>query len=129
MPHELSQYGEAPHPMLPVGFSCSRSMAGRSSRVTVAGELDIATVAQLDRELRGAENDATAVVLDLRGLDFIDCIAARLLLATNRRIVDAGGRLIIVRGSGMVDWFFSLIGIDRLLELVDQPPSHLGEAA
>ena len=103
-------------------FSCRRLPAGSSVRVTVSGELDILTVPRLDRELRRAQAVARSIVLDLRGLDFVDSSGAHLLLAAQRRIRDAGGRLVIVRGPDEVDWFFTLVGLDRVLDLVDCPP-------
>lgn len=123
MPDELVLFDEPRRPRLP-GFSCVRSKVGEMWRVTVGGELDIATVPELDRSLRGAEIEAGAVVLDLRALELMDANAAQLLVDADRRIARAGGRLIVVRGSAMVDWFLALIGVDRLLELVDRPPAQ-----
>jgi anti-sigma B factor antagonist len=99
-------------------------LAGSSehaSHVAVTGELDIAAVPQLDRALRRAAADCALVVLDLRELEFIDSSGAHLLLAADRRIRRAGGRLVVVRGGADVEWFFALIGLDRELELVDWP--------
>ena len=104
-------------------FSCRRSAVGGEVRVAVTGELDILTVPQPDRALRDAQGDAGSVLLDLRGLDFIDSSGAHLLLAADRRICAAGGRLVVVRGSEEVDWFFRLIGLDRELDLVSRPPA------
>lgn len=102
--------------------------AGRS-RVALAGELDIATVPQLDDSLRSAPADAPEVVLDLRELEFMDCSAAQLLLVADRRIRRAGGRLLIVRGPAEVEWLLELIGVDRQLEFVDEPPPGLVKPA
>lgn len=105
----------------PVGSPDSDAEHG--SHVVVTGELDIGTVPQLDRALRRAQADATLVVLDLRELEFVDLSGAYLLLAADRRIRRAGGRLVVVRGNAEVEWFLALIGLDRELELVDWPPA------
>jgi anti-sigma B factor antagonist len=102
-------------------FSCAESGTEDASLVAIAGELDIATVPCLDQALRRAEADAALVVLDLRALAFIDSSGAHLLLAADRRIRRAGGRLVVVRGGDQVEWFFALIGIDAELEFVDWP--------
>jgi anti-sigma B factor antagonist len=107
--------------MRPPRFSCPRSDTENASLVAVTGELDIDTAPRLDAALRRAEADAALVVLDLRALEFIDSSGAHLLLAADRRIRAAGGRLVVVRGGPEVEWFFALIGIDRALELVDWP--------
>jgi anti-anti-sigma factor len=83
------------------------------------GELDIATVPHLDRALRRAHASSDLVVLDLSGLDFVDCSGARLLLEADRRMRGDGARLIITRVTPEVAWFLALIGMDRLLEIVD----------
>lgn len=103
-----------------VPYCCRSPETAAAVRVAMAGELDINTVPELDRALRRAEAHGTPVILDLRELDFLDGAGAKLLLATDRRIRRAGGRLIIIRGPVEVDWFFWLIGIDSELDFVDQ---------
>ena len=87
--------------------------------VVLGGELDIATVSELDAALRLAWASSDVIVLDLRELEFIDSSGVHLLVAADRRIRRAGGRLIVVRGPWEIDWLFVLLGIDRVLELVD----------
>jgi len=99
------------------------SDAEQASHVMVSGELDIATVPQLDAALRSAHAESALVVVDLRASELVDASGAHLLLAADRRIRDAGGRLIVVRGSPEIEWFFALIGLDRELEVVDWPPA------
>ena len=102
-------------------FSCACTKTGRSIRIAVSGELDIATVPVLDSALRSAELVTALVVVDLRDLEFMDSSGARALLAAHRHIRDAaGGRLIVVRGPFEVDWLLELLGFDRELELVDE---------
>jgi hypothetical protein len=51
-------------------FSCRRFDTGGTVRVAAAGELDMATVPELDLTLRHAQADARVVALDLRELEF-----------------------------------------------------------
>jgi anti-anti-sigma factor len=102
--------------------------AASAALVTVAGDLDIARFADLDCELRRAEEHAELVIVDLRAVDFIDSSGAPLLLGAHRRIRDAGGRMLVVRGPA-VDRRFALIAIDGELELVDWPPIGPSDAA
>jgi anti-sigma B factor antagonist len=104
-------------------FSCRRSTIDGVVHVVVGGELDIATVPQLDAALRRAWASSDVIVVDLRELQFIDSSGAHLLLDANRRIRRSGGRLIVVRGRWEVDRLFVLLGLDRELELVDRPPT------
>jgi anti-sigma B factor antagonist len=86
--------------------------------VAVAGELDITTVPELDRQLRAAARRAPLVVLDLSVLDFVDSSGAALMLSADRRIRRAGGRFVVVPGSLEVRWLLALMGVERELELV-----------
>jgi anti-sigma B factor antagonist len=113
----------------PRPFSCRRFSAGSAVRVAVRGELDILTVPRLDRALRRAQSHADSIILDLRELDFVDSSGAHLLVASDRRIREAGGRLVVVRGPDEVDWFFRLVGLDRALDVVDLPAPGAAPAA
>ena len=106
----------------PPKFSCLCDGSGPLARVTVAGELDIATAPELERALRHLEVDPALVFLDLRELEFMDSMGVHIILAADRRVRGAGGQLVIVRGPAQVDRLFALTGADHQLELVDQPP-------
>jgi anti-sigma B factor antagonist len=96
----------------------------RSDRLlmALAGELDLVNAPALEAELTGVQDDsARTVVLDLRGVTFIDSTGIRALIAADERARDAGGRLIIVRGAAAVDRAFEVTQLDQRLEIVDDP--------
>ncbi len=105
-------------------FSCLRTGTWSVARVTVTGELDIATASELERTLRRSAVDPALVLLDLRELDFIDSYAVHVILSADRLIRSAGGMLVIVRSPAHFDRLLELIGIDCRLELIDQPPAR-----
>ena len=88
-------------------FDCASTV-----RVSVSGELDIATAPQLDHAL---------VILDLRELQFMDSRGANLIAAATGRARQAGDRLLVVRGRDQVERILAFVGLDRQLELVDYP--------
>jgi anti-sigma B factor antagonist len=104
-------------------FSCRRSDCASTVRLSVSGELDIATAPQLEHALAGAQADAALVILDLRELEFMDSSGAHLTVAASGRARQASGRLVVVRGPVQVERIFGLVGLDRQLELVDHPPA------
>jgi anti-anti-sigma factor len=110
-------------------FSCASVRSDRVVRIAVAGELDIATVPELELALRAAEGVAALVVVDLRRLELTDSSGVRLLLAADRHIRESGGRLVVIRGPFEVEWLFGLLGVDRELELVDQAQATASAAA
>jgi anti-anti-sigma factor len=84
------------------------------------GELDLATAATLEDELKSAEaSGAQAIVLDLSGLTFMDSTGLRTILDADRRLRRIGRRLCLVRGPRSVDRVFTLTGADRRLEFLD----------
>lgn len=93
-----------------------------SVTIVVTGELDIATVAGLDAQIRKAERQAPHVVVDLRRLTFIDSSGLHLLTSADDRIRAAGGRLTLVRGPQPIDRVFGVLGLNDLLDVVDTPP-------
>jgi anti-sigma B factor antagonist len=109
-------------------FSCLRAELGNAVCVVVAGELDMATAPLLDASLGHAEADASTVVLDLRRLSFMDCSGLRVVLEANRRVRQAGGGFVVVRGPASVDRLFMLVDAARELDFSDQPPTETAQA-
>lgn len=110
-----------PGPYGPATFSCRSTPLPGRVHIVPRGELDIATVPELDRSLRIAAAAESEVILDLRELEFIDCTGGQLLIAASRHIGQLGGRLRVIDGTGEVAWLLRLVGIDRELDLVEVP--------
>jgi anti-sigma B factor antagonist len=99
----------------PPDFACAQHDAGEETvRVIISGELDLATSPVLDQALRDAQ---PRVVLDLRGLTFIDCSSLSVLVKAADQARAAGGRFRVVEGTQIVERLFSLTGIERRLEM------------
>jgi anti-sigma B factor antagonist len=83
-----------------------------SRLLSVTGELDMSASPRLEIAL--AENlvPGTPLVLDLSGVEFLDSLGLRVLLAANTRAAAQGSALLIVP-SGQVTRVFSLVGIDE----------------
>jgi anti-sigma B factor antagonist len=100
-------------------FSVSRRRAGDAIVVAPAGEIDLATVDVLWAEIEAASGETDALVLDLRGVTFIDSAGLRLVLQTSRGVE----RFSVVRGPREVQRVFDLVGLDDRLTILDEPPS------
>lgn len=95
---------------------------GDTHVIELAGELDIAGVPAVERELQRVEgSDARMVVLDLRELGFIDSSGLRVVVLAHRR---RPGRLAVVQGSRAVQRVFELCGLVKLLPFVDTAPGR-----
>ena len=84
--------------------------------VAPAGELDLASAALLERELRELPGDVERVVVDLRGVEFIDSTGLRLLLSVRNDAKRARRRLNVVPGPPRVQRIFELTATRGLFD-------------
>ena len=90
--------------VLPPAFACSWAGGGQDAAwVHLSGELDVATAPQLRRTLRESQLSARLVVLDLRGLAFMDSSGVHAIIDASVRARQAGRRMVVLRGPPNVD--------------------------
>jgi anti-sigma B factor antagonist len=87
---------------------------GEAVVVAPRGELDLATVGRLRDELARPAS-AALLVLDLRGLSFMDSSGLALVVEQQRRAEAGGGDFRVVPGSGSVRRLFEVTGVARHL--------------
>jgi anti-sigma B factor antagonist len=110
------------------GFAVERHAAADGGTVIEClGELDLATMPAFEDALCRADADGAVIVLDLSGLDFIDSRGLSMIVALDRRLREAGGRLTIVRGPATVNRMFEITGLLDRLDFVDSAPKPAGE--
>jgi anti-sigma B factor antagonist len=109
--------------VLPAAFRCSWTGGGQDAAwVHLSGELDVATAPQLRRTLRESQLSARLVVLDLRGLAFMDSSGVHAIIDASVRARQAGCRMVVLRGPPNVDRALMLSrGIDDV-EIHDLDP-------
>jgi anti-sigma B factor antagonist len=105
-------------------FSVTRRRANDAVIVVPVGEIDLATVDTLQAEVDAAADEAGQVVLDLRGVSFIDSAGLRLVVHSSRSLEAAGRTLAVVRGPREVQRVFDLVGLDGRVTMLDQPPDE-----
>lgn len=94
---------------------------GRATVISLAGELDLASGPQLQERLERAVARAPAVVIDLRGLEFMDSTGLSLIVKAHRSAEGRACRLYLVRGQPQVQRLLELTGLAERLEIVDDP--------
>jgi len=86
----------------------------------LSGELDLATAAEVERELEHVEaTDAESIVLDLSELTFMDSTGVRLLVTAHARARADSNRLTLLRGGRAVQRILQLSGVEPLLPFAD----------
>jgi anti-sigma B factor antagonist len=91
-----------------------------ATRVTVSGDIDIATVGHLERARAEALAAApTRVLIDLREVEFVDSSGIRFLLETGALSKEGGWTLRVIKPASSAMRAFVVTGADRFLPLVD----------
>ena len=96
----------------------------RTALVALRGELDLLTVSKFAEVLDRLEPQADGVrhvVLDLRGLTFMDMTGLRELIRQNEFARSNRHNLAVVRGTDAIQRVLKLTGVDDMLVLVDDP--------
>jgi anti-anti-sigma factor len=112
-------------------------MQRRTALVALRGELDLVTVSKVAEVIDGLKLEADGVrhvVLDLRGLTFMDLIGLHELLRQNEYARAHRHNLAVVRGTEAIQRVLELTGVEEQLVLVDDPadlvpPPSPGHAA
>jgi anti-sigma B factor antagonist len=103
---------------------------GSTVRLVLEGELDIASAGQVERELARVEQEAPpTIVLDLRGLAFMDSTGLRIIVAADARAREESRRFVVVRGPEAVQRIFRMTRLDERLEMVDAPADGASASA
>lgn len=84
------------------------------------GEMDISEGDRFQQELFTAEREEPPVlVLDLRGLTFLDSTGLRMVLEADSRARKANRRLAIIPGPEVVHRVFLIAMLDKRLDFID----------
>jgi anti-sigma B factor antagonist len=104
-------------------FDFETTRNGSLAIVAPTGELDLsgATILEAELDRLAAEPELGAIVLDLRGLEFLDSSGLRLVVLADMRAREAGRRFSLVRGSETVHRVFEITRMSERLHFVDAP--------
>lgn len=106
----------------PGAFAASVEVEGTVAQVTLTGELDIAAAPALSETLADlSARDLKRVVLDLRGLTFIDSSGLRAILRADDEARSNGHEFLLVRGTPAVQRVFEVTRMDQRLNILSAP--------
>jgi anti-sigma B factor antagonist len=93
-------------------------------RLTLTGELDIATAPQVEEAARAMLAKGVGnLVIDLRGLTFIDSSGLRMLILLSDRAAGEEWTLGLIRPTERTLSVFEITGADENLPFVEEPSS------
>jgi anti-anti-sigma factor len=100
-------------------------LEGGRARLTLAGELDIATVPRFEDAVEAMlAQEPRELVVDLRPLAFLDSSGLRQFILLADRAAEEGWSLSLVRPTGPVLTIFQITRAEENLPFVDEPRSR-----
>ena len=105
-------------------LSLEISHAGRTAVIALTGELDLSGAGALQRALGAV--DGGPLVIDLRGLTFMDSSGLRAIAVAAQRAQHAGRRFALIPGAAQVMRVFDITRMRERLEFVSDPGAAEG---
>ena len=97
-------------------------------RVSLQGELDLASAYAFDRRLLAIEQTAPRlIVIDLRELTMLDSAGLARLVSAQRRARRGGWKLVLVRGGRAIQRVLQMTQLAGHFEIARDLPGALGE--
>ena len=107
--------------MSPLDLNTEKTSDG-TVRLALTGEFDIASAPRVEEEIGRIEAAGPGlIVLDLRGLEFMDSTGLRTVVGADARAREQGRRVAIVPGPKSVHRIFEVTGLIDRLEFVEDP--------
>ena len=92
--------------------------------IEASGEIDLSNFQTVGDEISQAvAGGADKVVVDLRGVGFMDSTGLRMLTTSQQLLTETDGELVIVVEGGPVSRLFSITGLDNVLTISPTLPS------
>lgn len=87
--------------------------------LAVSGEIDLATVDQLDKEVKASlDGDSGNLAVDLTSADFMDSTGLRCLVMADRSFRDSGRKFALVITNGPISRLIELSGVESTMTVV-----------
>jgi anti-anti-sigma factor len=103
-------------------FAVHTQTAEGAITLALLGELDLVSAPALEQAMEGQpQQDVELIVLDLRGLEFMDSTGLHAVLRIANGAHDTGRRFALIRGPDQVHRLFELTGLAETLTIVDSP--------
>ncbi|MGK5638483.1 anti-sigma factor antagonist [Streptomyces sp. URMC 126] len=110
-----------------LAFTMRERVAGGAVTIELSGEIDILAEQELGPRLEALAGRRHAdLVIDLRGVTFLDASGLRLLLRVRNRVARGGGRLRVVRGGPRVSKVIRIVRLEPVFQWLDAPPGPSG---
>jgi len=108
-----------PEPFLPKPFRCEMGPHNGAVHIRLQGELDMSTVPVVEECLRsGLKGGSRRMVVDLRGLTFMDSTGLSLVTRWNNESRRDGFEFALIQGDARIQRLFDLTGLSGYFTFV-----------
>ena len=97
-------------------MTINKNQNGSTLTIALEGRLDTTTAPVLEQELKDSLNDATELILDFSGLDYISSAGLRLLLSAHKAMSKKDG-MKVTHVNEMVNEVFDVTGFADILTI------------
>jgi anti-sigma B factor antagonist len=105
-------------------------LGGDAFLVSAVGEADMYNAAELERALDGVVGlGGTSVVLDLTEVSFVDSTLLSVLLRYRERLMELGGKLVLVTGERGIRRTLEITGLERIFTIERRLADGIGALA
>jgi anti-sigma B factor antagonist len=103
-------------------FEIHSDLQDDSARLTLSGELDLATVPQVEEAVATVlARGARRLVVDLSAITFVDSSGLRLFIVLNDRAAAEGWTFALIRPSDRPLSVFQITGAEKNLPFIEEP--------
>lgn len=107
-------------------FHVDSRRVGDAFLVAPRGDVDLSTADAVQSALLARRVSDSTLVLDLRGVEFLDTTGLRLVVEQTERARADGYRFAVVRGPARVQRIFDVAGLSSKALIVDDPAELTG---
>ena len=97
-------------------MTINKNQNGSTLTIALEGRLDTTTAPELEQELKDCLNDATELIMDFSGLDYISSAGLRVLLSTHKAMSRKGG-MKVTHVNEVVNEVFDVTGFSDILTI------------
>lgn len=95
---------------------------GKTSMVSIKGEIDIYSIENFRTSIeKEIQTQATQIILDCSELSYMDSTGMSVLIELRNKTKEMGQKIIMMNPRPNIKKLLSLTGVDKIIEIVDNP--------
>lgn len=98
-------------------LTCARRNLDGAVCLALSGELDLASVSELQAQFKDLARTEDDVIVDMSGLDYIDSTGAKTLLDAHRQLSRTGRRIVLAAVQAMARRIIDVMGLGKAIPI------------